>query len=251
MRVRRQPQSGPVRFKKYGVGAQLRLGAEALRAYADRLLPPAYDACEPGEVRIEFELRGSEDDGFAVTVGERTVLEHATLSVALTALDTQIDLFIATNTTEVLFVRAGVVSVGGRLLVIPGESFGGTSTLVSELVKTGAAYYSDDFAVFDPDGRVRSYARRRTGDAVPADSAEVGGLLVTRYRPGTIWTPTTMSRGEATLALLANLVSTNDRPERTLSALGQAAAGATALRGDRGEARAMVPDIIRRLGPPV
>ena len=37
----------------------------------------------------------------------------------------------------------------GRAIVIPGRTFSGKSTLVAELVRAGATYYSDEYAVED------------------------------------------------------------------------------------------------------
>ncbi|WP_157871812.1 hypothetical protein [Gloeothece verrucosa] len=58
-----------------------------------------------------------------------------------------------------LFVHAGVVGWRGRAIVIPGRSFSGKTTLAAALVKAGAIYYSDEYAVIDRDGLVHPYPR--------------------------------------------------------------------------------------------
>jgi uridine kinase len=40
-------------------------------------------------------------------------------------------------------------------IAIPGRSFSGKTSLVTALVRAGAVYYSDEFAVIDRDGLVR------------------------------------------------------------------------------------------------
>jgi len=61
-----------------------------------------------------------------------------------------------------------VVAWEGKGIVIPGRSFSGKSTLVAELLRAGATYYSDEYAVFDKHGRVHPFPKdlemRTNGD---------------------------------------------------------------------------------------
>jgi len=66
---------------------------------------------------------------------------------------------VALNAPAHIFVHAGVVAVDGRALVLPGPSFSGKTTLVAALVRAGATYLSDEFAVLDADGRVHPYPK--------------------------------------------------------------------------------------------
>ena len=69
-----------------------------------------------------------------------------------------------------VFLHAGVIGWRDRAFVFPGPSFAGKSTLIAELVRAGATYYSDEYAVVDEDGRVHPYARalqmRQSGGSV-------------------------------------------------------------------------------------
>ena len=56
-------------------------------------------------------------------------------------------------------MHAGVVGWKGWALVLPGKSGAGKTTLVAELIRAGATYYSDEYAVLDERGRVHPYAR--------------------------------------------------------------------------------------------
>ena len=53
-----------------------------------------------------------------------------------------------------MFVHAGVVAVDGRALLLPGGSFTGKTTLVAALLRAGAQYGSDEYAVLDEAGLV-------------------------------------------------------------------------------------------------
>src|SRR6185295_19741358 len=83
-------------------------------------------------------------------------------------LESDLRLFVAELATHRVFVHAGVVGWKGKAIVIPGRSYSGKSTLVAELVKAGATYYSDEYAVFDSRGRVYPFPKplemRASGD---------------------------------------------------------------------------------------
>ena len=60
---------------------------------------------------------------------------------------------LADEAQDWIFIHAGAVGWRGRAIMLPGGSGAGKSTLVAELVKAGALYYSDEFAVLDFRGR--------------------------------------------------------------------------------------------------
>ncbi|KXK06926.1 MAG: HPr kinase/phosphorylase [Acidobacteria bacterium OLB17] len=116
-----------------------------------------------------------------------------------------------------VFVHAGVVGINGRALLIPGNSFSGKSTLVLELVKRGATYFSDEFAILDERGFVHPYARpinMRTDDGryrpynvdVSTDKAAsspmpVGAVLFTKYAENARFRPRILTPAEGMMTL--------------------------------------------------
>src|SRR5262249_55900586 len=83
----------------------------------------------------------------------------STLRACLEAFEADVQLHVAEMAPERVFVHAGVVGYRGRGILLPGRSFAGKSTLVRELVRAGAQYYSDEYAVLDSAGGVHPYAR--------------------------------------------------------------------------------------------
>jgi hypothetical protein len=162
-------------------------------------------------------------------------------------------------------VHAGVVAWGGRAVLLPGRSHAGKSTLVAELLKAGATYFSDEFALLDAEGNVHPYARRlalRKPDGTDRVSAASFGAPIgtgplpvamvvrTEYRPGVEWRPKRLSQGMALMEL-----ATYTLPETTHSPEGQAAltqlATATPMfRGPRGEAAETAREILSALENP-
>ena len=84
--------------------------------------------------------------------------------------------------TDVAVVHGGVVAHEGRAILLPGPTHAGKSTLVAELVRQGAPYFSDEYALIDADGRVHPYPRPlllRDGSGYdqPRLATELGGTV--------------------------------------------------------------------------
>jgi hypothetical protein len=168
-------------------------------------------------------------------------------------LESELQLQVAERARRRLFVHAGVVGWRGRALVLPGYSHAGKSTLVAALLRAGASYYSDEYAVLDAQGRVHPYARPlalrdQAGPPTRRCSPEqfgaragiaplpVGLVALTEYRPGKRWRPRELSPGQGVLGLLAHTVPARRRPEFALTVLRRAMAGARVMKSARGEA---------------
>ncbi len=176
-------------------------------------------------------------------------------------LDVDLHSYVAAATQRRMFLHAGVVGWRGQAIVIPGKNFSGKTSLVTALLRAGATYYSDEFAVLDARGRVHPYPlhlhiREEGGDRPKEYPVEllggragtrplpIGMVVLSEYRPGARWRPRSISQARAALAMLANVVSTRHRPEAMLHMLRQVVSGAAILKGVRGEADEMADSIL-------
>lgn len=186
------------------------------------------------------------------------------LEEALDVLESSLHFSVAVRTTAKLFVHAGVVGWQGRAIVIPGRSMMGKTTLVHALVREGATYYSDEYAIFDARGRVHPYAKplslREENDPfqrhVSVESLggrrgvgplPVGLVAVTTYQAGARWRPRALSPGQAVLALLDHTVQARVRPRFALESLARVTSGSVTLKGKRGEAEEVARSLLRHL----
>jgi hypothetical protein len=190
------------------------------------------------------------------------------LAEAFEALESDLQLYVAEHARNRVFVHAGVVGWRGSAVIIPGASFTGKSTLVAALVRAGATYYSDEYAIFDRRGRVHPYPKPlsiRSGGHAPhgrfwpeelgggctgVQPLPVGSVVVTRYRSGARWRPRTLSSGQAVIALLAHTVSARRRPQQALTILSRAVSQAGARKGARGDAEEMIASLLQASGRP-
>ena len=170
-------------------------------------------------------------------------------------------LYVAEMAPERVFIHAGVVGWRGRAIIMPGRSFVGKSKLVLELVRAGAEYYSDEYAVIDAAGRVHPYPRALClradigGPGAVTESAEclrrigtvalrAGLVLVCQFQNGGEWRPERLTAGAGALALLANTVSARRMPDFVMATLCKLVADAPIVAGERGEAAEVVRTIL-------
>ena len=241
---------GRLVLRAYGRTVAVDAPDDALALVRDRL-PVTYAATDRAPERhwrLQREPSGMwmayDDDGLGGGVD---------LADGVEVLLSSLELWIAEHAKDRIFVHAGCAVRDGRAVVIPGRTMSGKSSLAIALVRAGATYFSDEFAVLDARGRVHPYprplsirpydgsARRRLGvdeigGPVGRGSAEVGLIAHLRYDGATGWAVEELSPGRAALALIDNTVAARSRPRAMLTAVGQATTSARAVTGTRGDA---------------
>jgi hypothetical protein len=171
-------------------------------------------------------------------------------------------MLVALEAPEFVFVHAGAVAHRGRGIVVPGDSFAGKTSLVAALVRAGAEYCSDEYAVLDTRGRLHPFAKplslrervyqtdhtvESLGGRTAEEPVPVGMVVLTRFEPGAVWRPRRLSSGEAVLGLLSHTVPAQTRPAHVMPTLTRACAAALALAGERGEADDVAHSLLSEL----
>lgn len=255
--------SHEIAFRAFGVPVVVGASSPDLLSRIARSLPPGWEADEGIEAEQHFTLLTEDGVTYLVRFDGGTIAASSDLEVALDVFESQLRAYVALNAPDLVFVHAGVVALGDRAILIPGVSFSGKSTLVAELVRAGATYYSDEYAVLDSRGRTLPYAkpvslRHGTLSQQDYDVSELGGVagdravpvgfvVVTRYLPGVEWKPRMISAGQGALALLANAIPARTRPVESLAVITRTVGGTTVLAGDRGDAAPVVEHILALL----
>lgn len=256
-------------FTAFGVRVGVRVNSKATLNALVRRLPPG---SKPSGVRTTdhlYSMTGFADEPRGrvtrFNLGYWNLTRFArtrSFDDLLEQFESHVQLTVAEYAPARVFVHAGVVGWNGQAILIPGLSFSGKSTLVAELLRAGATYYSDEYAVVDRNGRVHPYPRElklRSADAIRvkrmranefgagigAKPLPIGLVITTSFRDGARWRPRELTRGKGVLELLANTVSARTQPEMALSFLTRAMTSATSLKGTRGEAREMVEKILK------
>jgi hypothetical protein len=252
-----------IAFESLGVRVRVGTDAPEVLERVPALLPPDSQACAASLAEGSYEILSRAEGRYDFLLDGSPVTEGIELPVALMLLEAQLRIYVGLNAPNRIFVHAGVVGYEGRAIVIPGLSFAGKTTLVVALVRAGAVYYSDEFAVLDERGRVHPYAKPvsvREGGEVQTDHEvelfggvagdeplDVGAAIFTEYRRGAEWKPTELPSGKGALAMFANTLPALKRSEEAMRAIKHAVEGALLLEGERGEAEAMAPALLARV----
>jgi hypothetical protein len=158
-------------------------------------------------------------------------------------------------------IHAGAVLWRERALLLPGSTHAGKSSLVTELLRRGATYLSDEYAVIDSEGLVHPYPRVllvRNGrpEQVPMLPAEcnaavgeapspVGWILSLQYLPESAWNVKAAAQSEALLILLRNTPHIMAESPGMVQVFERAVRGATCYVGHRSEATDAADHIMR------
>jgi hypothetical protein len=224
-----------------------------------KILPFGWRPCRKRRVDVLYSIHVASRRTRLWRSSELLAETHSA-GMALEILESSLAQTVAEQSRTDLFVHAGVVSWNGGAIIIPGRSHSGKSTLVAALVRAGAGYLSDEYAIIDSHGRVRPFARRLAlrrasdGRKISTPAQSLGGriqsralpvsvVLVTSFRKNARFRPRPLSGGEVLLALLANTVPARTRPRAAMSRLRQVASAARGMKGTRGEA----DDVVRRI----
>jgi hypothetical protein len=248
-------------FESFGVRVRVSVDGPDLLERVATLLPPNAKPCPLESTTESFGILSEGNGTYRFERGDSPVSHGVSLEFALSLIERQFWTYVGLNAPGKIFVQAGVVEREGHALVLPGPSFSGKSTLVAALVRGGARYYSQEFAVIDEAGLVHPFPtpiltpdsersngwhelRAQSGLTSPPP-VPVGAVLFTEYRRGAEWRPRSMSPGRGVLAMLDHALRSPERSGDALHVLRRALEGATLLEGERGEASELVGPLLK------
>jgi hypothetical protein len=246
----------PVTFLAFGVIVRIESNADAL---LDEAMAVARDSLlgklEPVKAKkadVAFRLAQHGPQSYSIGLNGEPIAGARSRRKFLKFFDALLRATIGEYAPDLTFLHAGVVGWKGKAIVMPADSFKGKSTITAELVRRGAAYYSDDFAILDKQGRVRAFPRTislrdenfRTfvlapeslGATKETPPIPVGLVLFTEYKPKARWKPRISTAGKGVLEMVPYALSFRRNPEFCLSVLNSVAASAIIASSPRGTA---------------
>jgi hypothetical protein len=249
-------------IRLFGLCIGLRTNKPELLVALPAYFPPLWQPASTAKVDRIFSLRTS-NASHALFENDALMLKTNSRSQMLNDFQRRLKMYVAEMARRRVFVHAGTVGWRGKAILLPGRSYSGKTTLVRALMRAGATYYSDEYAVLDVQGRVHPYPQplglRPPGQFAQKNcsAAELGGVtgtkplpvglvLVSQYRENARWRPVQLTAGQGVLALLDHTVPARRQPEVVLPTLQQAVREATILKGNRNEAEDVIKPILNQ-----
>ena len=130
-------------------------------------------------------------------------------------------------------IHAGAVAFSAGVILLPGYSCSGKSTLSAALTALGGILYADDMAEIDSRGRLRA-------EALPPKNVAL--ILHSQYIRGSHFSPRTVSPSAAPLLLLRHIVYTEPDHQPRVEDRGQGDAAGDG-RDDQGEEGRSLEDV--------
>lgn len=175
-------------------------------------------------------------------------------------LDSQLSLFTVNRLTRLVPVHAAAIAWNGSVLMVPGQSMAGKSTLALAAHDFGARVLSDEYTLIDPaTGLVVGWnrpIRKRVNDgstalvdvAVASDPLPVRLVALLRYEDQTSsWNE--LSAADAAIEILSHTFSARTRPNESFDAVVAVSRGAQTIRGTRSSAHDVIPDLLALMDP--
>ncbi len=249
-----------ISLESFGVRIGIRLDSRCDPTGCIAVLPPGWVPVEWHDLDRIYRIEHVEADASPTGgAGFRVVTESALpppsfapfdQAAVFESLESAMHHYIAEFSTRHLFVHAGVVGWHDAAIVLPGRSFAGKTTLVTGLVRSGATYYSDEYAVLDEYGQVHAFPRRvklRDGPFGPAGRYDIGQELavplpplpvrlvaVLTYREQQGWDVEALDGAAAIMAVCDNTVAIRRRPADSFAMIGAMLSNADVIKGTRG-----------------
>lgn len=251
-------------FKSYGVKIGVRAKSKILLKEIEErvgeILPGGVDSIERSEAEHFIDLEKKSGGEFKIYKnGEMVACGVAADEESFfNFINSQIRLTVAEMAVGKVFLHAGAVGWKGRAVIIPASSFAGKSSLVAALIKKGAVYYSDEYAVLDENGLVSPFPKTLSLRGITDDYKQVeraaeslGGVVGEAPIPVSLvlickfdrrrkkqkkFAPEILSAGQGMLEILAHTIPIRHDPEFALKILNKITSRAIIARCQRGEA---------------
>lgn len=247
-------------LRSYGVTVRIESNNRELledaKRVAQKALAGGLEIFESENVSLEysFGLAVDEEGNFFLFRNGEQFTNGDSRYLFLKFFNSMLRIAVAEHASSHVFIHSGVVSWGKRALLLPANSFQGKTTLVAELVKCGAEYYSDEYAVLDADGRVNPFPRDLSvryfdefvrekevpvssfGGIKGIDPIPVGLVLLTEYQENADWAPQMLSTGKGIIEIVPHTIPVRANTEFSLKVLNKALSRAIIAKSPRGDA---------------
>ena len=247
---------------KVGITANYAEAVQAVRKTLEEYLPDCFVEIEESETPHNFRLRWNPSGIDSFYKNGKKLYGAELREKLLENLASEIRRTVAEFAVGHVFIHSGVVSWKGKAIVMPAKSLGGKTSLTAALIKRGALYYSDEYAILDADGFLYPFPKKLSvretsdhrqqvlrpveqfGGRAAAEKTRVGMFLLTRYKPNAGWNPKTLTPAQGILEIIKHTVPIRTNPGFVLEVLNRVVREAVVVKSNRGDVSKSVDSIL-------
>ncbi len=257
---------------KIGIEAEKIQYLEKIYQMLEKTFPNGFEKVREQEIEYRFIIKSKKTDKtekgerFELFRNNEKVIQDVGGEFFFQMVESEVRVTVAEFAVSRVFLHAGVVAWKNQAIVIPAKSFSGKSTLVAELVKKGAVYYSDEYAVLDAAGNVQPFPKwlslrgiidpytqlecsvESIGGIAGTKTIPVGMVLIAQYKKEKKipkrWNPRRLSSGQAMMEILRHTVPIRNKPKFVLEVLNKLTSRAIIVKTVRGEAKDFVDTLL-------
>jgi hypothetical protein len=247
---------------KIGIEAEKILYLKKIYRLLEKTFPGGFEKVREKEIEYRFIIKSNKTEKgerFELFRNDEKVIEDAGGEFFFQMVESEVRLTVAEFAVSKVFLHAGVVAWKNQAIIIPAKSYSGKSTLVAELVKRGAVYYSDEYAVLDAAGNVQPFPKwlslrgiidpdtqlecsvESIGGIAGTKTIPVGMVLIAQYKKEKKipkrWNPRRLSSGQAMMEILRHTVPIRNKPKIVLEVLNKLTSRAIIIKTVRWEAK--------------
>jgi hypothetical protein len=254
---------GELKFQAYGVRVSLKaenpLILNEMRRQLAKIFTNGFEKMTDDKIEHQFIVKSKTGEATEFYHNGEKLFEGETGEFFYEACESRIRVTIAEFAVGKVFLHAGVVGWKNRAIIIPAQSWSGKTTLVAELVKKGALYYSDEYAVLDEHGNVEPFPKwlsvrgvvsenqqtdisvESLGGVAGTKTIRAGMILIatfdrTQVKPGAEQ-PQRLTAGQGIMEILPHTLPIRNSPKFVLEVLNKIASRAIIVKTVRGEAK--------------
>jgi hypothetical protein len=253
-------------FESYGVRVKIEASSQELLQNAEiaarNALLGRLEIIENIEAEHTFVFTQDDEGTIYLSLNGEEVTYGTAVARFFRFFDSILRITVAEHAVGKVFVHAGVVGWRDRAIVMPANSFRGKTTLVNELIKKGADYYSDEYAILDESGLVHAFPRDLSvryfdgesrekrvrpdsiGATVGSKPIKIGMVLLTEFVENGSWEPQQLTVGKGIIEMIPHTIPRRFNPEFSLKVLNTAVSDAIILKSVRGDAPEFATEIL-------
>lgn len=226
---------------------------EAVRKTIEENLPGCVTEIEETETEYQFLVVWNKSGKGSLLKNGEIIYPNSKREEMLGYFVTELRRLIAEFSVGRIFIHSGAVSWKGKAILFPAKSFHGKTSLTAALVKRGALYYSDEYAVLDDEGFIHSFPKplsirgeideyqqveypvEKLGGIAAKEKTRVGLVLITEYKSSARWNPRILSPARGIMEIIKHTVPIRNNPAFALKVLDKVANQALIVKSKRGD----------------